>query len=209
MTLYPFQQKILNETADKNRVAYFLEMGLGKTFLGGEKLIQLGKRVNLLVCQKSKIQDWINHFKENYKIVPFDLTKPKCIEGFLSWNEKQPQYINIPYCVGVINYELAWRRKELLQLEDFTLMLDESSLIQNSKAKQSKFILKLKPANVILLSGTPTAGRYENLWTQIHLLGWDLKESTYNAQFVNWKRLEIGWGVNAKSIPVIDKDQRS
>lgn len=201
MTLYPFQQKILEDTSNKNRVAYFLEMGLGKTFLCGEKMVQLGKRVNLLVCQKSKIQDWISHLRINYGMEyhVLDLTTKL---GYLQMfsMDKLPR-------IGIINYELAWRRKELLQLEDFTLMLDESSLIQNSKAKQSKFILKLKPANVILLSGTPTAGRYENLWTQIHLLGWDLKESTYNAQFVNWKRLEIGWGVNAKSIPVIDKDQ--
>lgn len=182
-------------------------MGLGKTFIGAEKMVQLGKRVNLVICQKSKIEDWKKHFKENYNVVYFDLTKPKRIEGFLSWNKLQPPYINIPYCVGIINYELAWRRKELLQLEDFTLMLDESSLIQNRQAKQSKFILKLNPANVILLSGTPTAGRYENLWTQIHLLGWNISEQLYNAQYVNWKKLQIGWGTNAKIVPVVDKEQ--
>lgn len=71
-------------------------------------------------------------------------------------------------------------------------MLDESSLIQNKKAKQSKFILKLKPSHVILLSGTPVGGKYENLWTQIHLLGWDIKEATFDATYINWKIIDAG-----------------
>lgn len=29
MKLYPFQERILNNSKDKNRVAYFLDMGLG------------------------------------------------------------------------------------------------------------------------------------------------------------------------------------
>lgn len=200
MKLYPFQNAILQSTEDKNRVAYFLDMGLGKTFIGAEKMKQLGKRVNLVVCQKSKIQDWMNHFEENYPSIPvFDMTKKTEFEKFISWTKY--------CCIGIINYELAWRRKELLKLADFTLMLDESSLIQNRQAKQSKFILKLNPSNVILLSGTPTAGRYENLWTQIHLLGWNISEQLYNAQYVNWKKLQIGWGTNAKIVPVVDKEQ--
>lgn len=165
-------------------------MGLGKTFVGSEKMNDLGARVNLLVCQKSKIQDWIDHFKNFYSNQGYifnDLTNKKEFEYFIEVaNQGQVKMI------GVINYELAWRRKELLKLENFTLMLDESSLIQNRKAKQSKFILKLKPQNVILLSGTPCSGKYENLWSQIHLLGWDIKEDLYNKQYVNWKTIEVG-----------------
>lgn len=66
----------------------------------------------------------------------------------------------IPHRIcGVINYELTFRRKILKTLSGFTLMLDESSLIQNETAKRSKFVLGLKPDNVILLSGTPTRGQ--------------------------------------------------
>ena len=32
--------------------------------------------------------------------------------------------------VIIINYDLVWRRPELLELKDFTLMLDESSCIK-------------------------------------------------------------------------------
>ena len=185
-------------------------MGLGKTFTGAEKMVRLGARANLLICQKSKIQDWDNHFCDNYGgskkfpkrkvFVSWDLTDKRDFENFFKainnkeWNA---------YHVGIINYELAWRRKDLLKLHDFTLMLDESSLIQNKTAKQTKFILKLQPANVILLSGTPTSGKYENLWTQLHLLGWGISEKLYQRQYVNWKTLRVPGGQYVK---VVDKD---
>lgn len=37
MQLYPHQQTALEKTAHFNRVAYYLDMGLGKTFVGSEK----------------------------------------------------------------------------------------------------------------------------------------------------------------------------
>lgn len=92
--------------------------------------------------------------------------------------------------VGVINYELAFRRKELLQLKDFTLMLDESSLIQNEQAKRSKFIMKLNYKNLILLSGTPTSGKYERLWSQLHMLGWSISKDLFWRQYVDVEYLE-------------------
>lgn len=167
-------------------------MGLGKTFVGSEKLKQLSKAKNLIICQKSKINDWVTHFSEYYSDNVYDLTNKKQFE----------QFINFTDAIGVINYELAWRRKDLLNLKNFTLMLDESSLIQNQKAKQSKFILQLQPDNVILLSGTPTAGKYENLWSQIHLLGWNISEDVYNRQYVNWKKVDMGGFIHK----IVDKD---
>jgi hypothetical protein len=72
-------------------------------------------------------------------------------------------------------------------------MLDESSLIQNKTAKQTKFIIsKLKPSAVILLSGTPCSGKYENLWTQAKLLGWNLSESAYLQNYVNRRLMDLG-----------------
>ena len=65
-------------------------------------------------------------------------------------------------------------------------MLDESSLIQNEKAKRSKFILSLNPAHVILLSGTPTGGKYEKLWSQLHLLGMPLSKTAFYNTYINY-----------------------
>ena len=172
MKLYPHQQEVLKQTENLNKVAFYMDMGLqlGKTFVGSEKMIQLNKRVNLVICQKSKVNDWVEHFKAHYSMGVFDLTDKNGLIAFLT-NAGYPNGIEPTFTVvGVINYDLIFRRKELANLKDFTLMLDESSLIQNECAKRSKFILKrLQPSNVILLSGTPTSGKYERLWSQMNL----------------------------------------
>lgn len=181
VTLFPHQKQALEMTSSQNRVAYYLDMGLGKTFVGSEKMLELDKRINLVVCQKSKVGDWIEHFKEHYWYSVLDLTNKKDFECFVEAITAK-SFLPQPKFVGVINYDLIFRRPELGQLKDFTLMLDESSLIQNEMSKRSKFILKkLKPKNVILLSGTPTGGKYEKLWSQCRLLGWKIsKEAFWN-----------------------------
>lgn len=187
MELYDHQKEALKATEQFNHTAYYLDMGLGKTFVGSEKVEDLKATINLIICQKSKLNDWIEHFRTYYSYVPqftYDLTDPKQLKAF----SKHASFIGSDgeACYGIINYDLAWRRKELLQLKDFTLMLDESSLIQNENSKRSSFILKLKPKNVILLSGTPCAGKYENLWSQLHLLGWKISKELYYNTYVDF-----------------------
>lgn len=169
-------------------------MGLGKTFTGAEKMIELGAKVNLVVCQKSKINDWVDHFKSNYTDYKvFNLTATTKEEK----RRNEAILLNCKYntnvkCILVINYDLLWRRSELTKLTNFTLMLDESSLIQNETTKRSKFILKLKPANVILLSGTPTGGKYEKLYSQLKLLGWNISKTTYWNTYIKYHYEDFG-----------------
>ena len=184
MNLYPHQVRSLDHTYKFNRCAYYLDMGLGKTFVGSEKMHLLGKDVNLIVCQKSKVQDWIDHIVKNYPMAVWDLTNKNDFKLF--WQDCKPGK------VGIINYDLVWRRPELLNLKDFTLMLDESSLIGNDTAKRTKFILKMKPTNVILLSGTPCSGKYENLWTQCKLLGWDISKTKFYNNYIITRQIDVG-----------------
>lgn len=197
LNLYEHQLRGLEETADKNRVAFYWDMGTGKTFVGSEKLKQLGGRVNLVVCQKSKIDDWVQHFKTYYlDTVIDDLTDKNQLIHFQTYAAFRDNFMML----GVINYELLFRRPELKNVHFDTLMLDESSLIQNDTAKRTKFILSLKTDNVILLSGTPTGGKYENLWSQLHLLGWNIPKSTYNSTFVDYRMQDVGGGMK---IPIV------
>lgn len=143
----------------------------------------LNGRVNLVICQKSKINDWIEHFTTYYHFKIFDLTKPKQLNDFhgIVMGERFTT-------IGVINYDLIFRRPELVQIKFDTIMLDESSLIQNESSKRSKFILKrLQFDNVILLSGTPTSGKYENLWSQLHLLGWSISKDLYWKHYIDFE----------------------
>lgn len=189
----PHQEKVLNQTKDFNRVAYYLDMGLGKTFVGAEKVWELNNDVNLVICQKSKIDDWVQHFTEYYTdYAVFDLTRKSQAIRFRNLIDTEAYYNYDSQIIGVINYETAFRRDWLMNLHNFTLMLDESSLITNENAKRSKFILKLKPESVILLSGTPTAGKYERLWSQVRLLGWDITKAAFWSSYVETKWIEEG-----------------
>lgn len=131
-----------------------------------------------MICQKSKVKDWVEHFKSHYpdmKVI--DYTKPKATI--------QPGII-------VVNYDLVWRRMELSTLRDFTLMLDESSLIQNENSKRSRFILRrLRPDSVILLSGTPVSGKYEKLWSQCQLLGWNISKREFYNRYIIEQEINI------------------
>lgn len=175
INLFPHQERALNDTYEFDRVAYYLDMGLGKTFVGSEKLWELNTPYNLVICQKSQIDYWVSHFNAHYtdyKVIRFD---KQSIEDVPSES------------ILVVNYETAWRRPELLKLRNFTLMLDESSKIKNEKSNQTKFILQLKPVGVILLSGTPIGGKYEELWSQANLLGWKISKELFMKQFVKYE----------------------
>lgn len=186
MKLYKHQEDALERTKTFNKCAYYHDMGLGKTFTGSEKMRMLDADVNLIICQKSKVADWVEHCEENMptKFVTFDLTKKKDFDLFFTWRNTETKKI------GIINYDLVFRRKELMSLQDFTLLLDESSLIQNYKSKRTKTILKMKALNVILLSGTPVGGKYENLYSQLKLLGWNITKKQFWNDYINYELVQ-------------------
>lgn len=190
MKLHPHQMKALKITEAFKTVAYYLEMGLGKTHLSSEKMIQIGNRINMVICQKSKVNDWCLHFRQNYKdMIVIDYTKKhnKTLSA-----EDIIQISAYKTVVIIVNYELAWRRPALSKLSEFTLILDESSMIQNPEAKVTKFIMKkLHQDATILLSGTPVGGKFENLWTQSFLLGCGMTRKQFEDRFVNFERIDV------------------
>ena len=198
MKLYKHQEEALERTKTFNKCAYYHDMGLGKTFTGSEKMRMLDANVNLIICQKSKVGDWLKHCKANmpYNFVTFDLTNKLDFDLFFTWRNTETKKI------GIINYDLVFRRPEIMSLQDFTLLLDESSMIQNDKAKRTKAILKLKASNVILLSGTPVGGKYENLYSQLKLLGWNITKKQFWNNYINYELVQYG-GPFSPMIPKI------
>lgn len=191
MNLYPYQQRIINDSKKRNKVAYYLDMGLGKTFVGSVKATSLNIPI-LLICQKSKIDDWVEHFSNvhpDWEV--FNLRKD--LDDFLDYKDHRK--------VGIINYESVWRRPILAKKSNYTLMLDESSLIQNDKSKQTKFITKLKYTNLVLLSGTPCSGRYDRLYSQLKMLGLNMTKKAYLDRYCNFDDLWLGF----RSVKVLSK----
>ena len=173
MGLFAYQQAALDRVCGKRRCAFYHDMGLGKTFTGAEKLMsdRRWKRA-LVVCQKSKVADWVDHFEAHYDMPVVDLTKQDVRSDVEA--------------VMVVNYDLIWRRPQLMELDDLALMFDESSLLQNATSKRTKAAMKLagKADTLVLLSGTPVDGKYERLWTQLRMLGWDIDEKLFWRQYV-------------------------
>lgn len=175
--------RAIKQANNRERVAYYLDMGLGKTFVASEQAKLYDNDVILVICQNSKVSDWSEHFEKFYLNKVFSITSAKVLKDYVNYQGKK---------VGVINYEKTYRDnyKSLLELTGFTLIIDESSVLGNSKTNISKFVQKLKFKNLVLLSGTPTSGKYEKLWTQLNLLGWDIKETKFYNQFLNRKLLK-------------------
>lgn len=173
MGLFAYQQAALDRVDGKRRCAFYHDMGLGKTFTGAEKLMsdRRWKRA-LVVCQKSKVADWVDHFEAHYDMPVVDLTKQDVCRD--------------AEAVMIINYDLIWRRPQLMEFDDLALMFDESSLLQNATSKRTKAAMKLagRADTLVLLSGTPVDGKYERLWTQLRMLGWRIDEKLFWRQYV-------------------------
>ena len=133
----------------------------------------------------------------------YDLTKKKRLDEFIG-----AERINK---VGIINYESAWRKPELLKLCDFTLMLDESQAIANNTSKQTKGVVKLKFDNLVLLSGTPCSNaRYDKLYTQLKMLGLHMNKRSYEDRYCNFFDMEksgIKFRVLSKTNPYKNVDE--
>ena len=191
MKLYPHQIEALERTKNLKNVAYYMAMGLGKTHTASEKFFEIGNKIGLVICQKSKVTDWCLHFKSNYaeKVMVIDYTKKR---NQLLTHEDIIQLSAHQFIVIVVNYELAWRRPELARLSGFTLILDESSMIQNPTAKVTKFIMRnLNQDATILLSGTPVGGKFENLWTQSALLDCGMTKKEFENRFINFEKIDV------------------
>lgn len=190
MELYPYQNEILKQSEDLKKVAYYMEMGTGKTFVASEKIKTIPLEEHIVVCQKSKVDDWVNHFIEHYPdFTVINLTKP---------DGRQVRRDAGNTCVGIINYELFWRRPHYVPKYSYSLTLDESSLIGNHKAKQTKFIMSLKPEYLTLLSGTPTGGKYEKLWTQLKMLGYRADRQDYFNKYIVQKTIVTAGGMKLR-----------
>lgn len=126
-----------------------------------EKIQNLGKKVNIVICQNSKIKDWIEYFKAHYNFTePIFVSNLNNKEEYIDFFQEFPfggsvfEPEHIPKVIGVIDYKLAFKRQELLKLHNFALILDKISLTQNEQTKLSKFILKLDASNIIFLNNT-------------------------------------------------------
>lgn len=182
MGLFDYQEAALARVSGHRRCAFYHDMGLGKTFTGSEKLKSLHCSVNVVVCQKSKVEDWVSHLRNVAAVPTYNLTNGGSFEEFTRISRRGSDM----WAFGVINYDLLFRR-DITPLVDYAVMFDESSLLQNESSKRTKAAMRLASgaSGLVLLSGTPTDGKYERLWTQLRMLGWDISKDLFWRQYVD------------------------
>lgn len=190
MQLFDYQRSALTRLEGKKRVAFYHDMGLGKTYTGAQKLLDETSAHSLVVCQKSKAADWVDHFNENTPVTAFDASTKA---GYAHLASVVTHPSDFEQSVFVVNYDIIYRRDDIADTHWGGVIFDESSLLQNEKSKRTKAALKLSKLTdvLVLLSGTPTDGRYERLWTQLKMLGWNISKRTYWNQYVDYKTTMI------------------
>lgn len=173
----------------QSRVLLHWGLGSGKTLAATMLSREWADPIKVIVCPKSLVSMWVKFLGSEGETVQDLTANAQLIPGY-----------------NVINYDLLIYRPQLvkaLQREIYTLILDESSYIKTHTAKRSKICVKLgdKAAHVCMLSGTPCGGHYEYMWTQGHLLGWEINYKAYQAAFCN--RVEIE--VNGRRVQILDR----
>ena len=141
--LFDYQKEIV-ERANKSN-ALFMKMGTGKTITSLKIAEKWQCEKLLVVCLKSKIQDWIDEIEE------------------------ETYFIKGEYMV--INFESVWRSTKAIDFcnNKTMIIVDESHKIKNPKSKVSQYMRYL--GNItkykLVLTGTPQNEEYYDYWMQM------------------------------------------
>ncbi|KKL06633.1 hypothetical protein LCGC14_2594070, partial [marine sediment metagenome] len=167
--LYEYQEVMKSAIITHKGWALFVEMGLGKTVVMLE-LFKMAKKgtVIIVVCPKSVIHSWVTDIKKftdlNYRLI-IGTKKKRVKELVLLFGEGG---------IGIINYEgLASLDTQIALFKRAgCIVLDESSKIKNHKAIRTRLITKVseKVSHKYILSGTPIANNYTDLYTQLKFI---------------------------------------
>ena len=142
-TLFDYQADIVKRANKSN--ALFMKMGTGKTITSLKIAEKWRCEKLLVVCLKSKIQDWIDEIEE------------------------ETYFIKGEYMV--INFESIWRNTKAIDFCDSKTMIivDESHKIKNPKSKVSQYMRYLGNLTKykLVLTGTPQNEEYYDYWMQM------------------------------------------
>lgn len=148
MELYDYQKIKANTSG-----ALYWAMGTGKTYASLYWLQGNNCKNAVIVCPASVVTQW----------------------------EQAVSTLNITKNIHIVSYSSVWRdkNKHLFELDNYCCILDECQYINNkSKQTDSCMVLCNNADYILLLSGTPCDGKYEKLYNQLKVLGYE-KNKTY------------------------------
>lgn len=169
---YPVQMEAMKRSRNRDRYAYFMEMGLGKTPLVINDYIEnFFDQIDtvFIVCPQS--------FKKDWTLAPADWGVPSITTSL--WPDQDPRAGSPgrPH-FNVFNFEAVRssgydKIRPIMDSRPCLLVVDESTFIKNFKSHTSKSILDLskRAAAVRLLNGTPMVQNVMDLFPQLKCLG--------------------------------------
>lgn len=169
--LYPYQKKIVDTLKVHNASALFTDTGTGKSYMAmalyQDKLYKHKVNKCMIICLLGKMEEWEADFR---KFQPFD--RILIIDGK---KETMKKYRSGTWDVCIINFERTWRTPDLLTYtnQQTMIIIDESHKIKEPKTRQGEFIaqLGLQTPYKLILTATPMANGYVDLYNQFYFLG--------------------------------------
>ncbi len=169
--LYPYQKTIVNDLKDYDSSALFMDVGTGKSItslaLFEQKRIQRKCDKLLIICLCAKIEEWKSDCE---KWFPFE--KVIVLDGK---KKNKDAFYAKDYDIAIINFEKTWRSTDLFLISEQTMIIiDESHKIKSCETKLGKFmqLLSLNTRYKVLLTATPMANGYIDLYNQLYFLGY-------------------------------------
>lgn len=165
LELFDYQKQIVN-SQKKPSSALFMDMGTGKTITSLTLFKKSKQPKILIICILSKLEDWKEDLKKECQIDAIILNK-----GSKKNNET---IASNKHTALIINFESAWRAKELLKWVDKStyVIIDESHKIKSVKSSIGKFCMKLKSRTKTkcILTGTPQSRGYIDYYNQLFFI---------------------------------------
>lgn len=165
------QGSTFNKIKDKDYCGVFLEQGLGKSKVAVDLVMYwLKKKIvshAIVFTKKGLISNWKEEIRKN-SLVNFGI-----LTGNISENSNL-FFSNINFLIT--NFEVLSKEfdriKELAKHNKVAIILDESAKIKNPDSKLTKQFLEIAPffSKRCIMTGTPSANRPQDLWSQIYFL---------------------------------------
>ncbi len=181
---YEHQRNALNESAEKNNWAYFMEMGTGKTKVTIDNIayLYLQRKITtvLIIAPKSVYTNWESEIEIHlpdvlkYKIFKWNIDKPKDYFKLEESKDLKIFLINVEALSTKRGFQACAQYLTKNKLNFVTL--DESTTIKNRSAKRTKNILALGKVSHIkrILTGSPITKSPLDLFTQCQFLSPEL-----------------------------------
>ena len=171
---HAYQSYCIDRLIEDERVALFLDMGLGKTIITLSAIYQLKysrfavRKVLIIAPKKVAEATW------QREAAKWDGVHILRMQTVLGTRARRLKALNTPADIYIINREnVPWLVEHYRNDWPFDMVVvDESSSFKNPRAKRFKALSYMYPhiKRIVLLTGTPSPNGIIDLWSQIYLL---------------------------------------